>query len=253
MHVRPAVALREDVPSGRRLLTRRTPPRPAVPSPALLVAAGAGNLAVQRAIVRTGVVLGPEEVTAAVPTIQRLKGTVVMGKGDKFSVEDPDVGLLQIDAGDHKVAIGQEVEYEVVEVNKYLTKAVVTSVQERPAAKSVDADIKRENDARTSVVRGIFASGRVELVGNRGTRGQPPTGAFKHYGDRAAVARSDRDVRELIAKNVRSVVVTSVGPSTDTFKIPLGGNDSIVGDIHYASDKTRITKITVFHVGPSLA
>ena len=168
---------------------------------------------------------------------------------DKFAVRDPDEGVIRVDPGDFRIAVGTAIEYEVRKPNKFFTKAVVVSAGKRPEPTDVGGEMRKQNEARTSTVKsqGYFNVNKVNLIGKANV-----SGARKHYQDPDAVARSDEEAYGLL--DATKIEVTVIEGLSDTFKIGLGGINSIVGKIIYTNNKKNEVKaINVFHVGPSLA
>lgn len=210
-----------------------------------------GNQAVQRLLRKTGIVtpLVPQTTTASADLIQLSRSGVVMMDGNKFAVRDVDEGVIRVETGNFRISVGTAIEYEVEKPNKFFTKAVVVSAGERPEATDIGGEIREQNEARTSIVKsqGYFNIRKVNLIGRENV-----SGARKHYRDLEAVARSDRAVYELL--DASKIEVTKIEGTSDTFKIGLGGINSIVGEIIYTNDrKNAVRAINVFHVGPSLA
>ncbi len=210
-----------------------------------------GNQAVQRLLPKTGIVttLTPQTPTTSADLIQLSRSGVIIMDGDKFAVRDSDEGVIRVDPGDFRIAVGTAIEYEVEKPNKFFTKAVVVSAGERPEATDIGGEMRKQNEARTSTVQsqGYFNVNKVNLIGRENV-----SGARKHYQDTDAVARSDKQVYGLL--DASKIEVTVIEGLSDTFKIGLGGIYSIVGEIVYTNNKKNAVRaINVFHVGPSLA
>ena len=173
-------------------------------------------------------------------------------KNNQLVVKDGTEELVFNNSEKFRIAAGTKIKYKKFNVNKYLTKAEIIQAGERPAAKDLGGEIAKTNQQRTEEVRKnklINLEFPVTLSGKLFS-----SGARKHYKDTNAVARSDEDVKKLIFSNLNNVEITEVERTKDTFKINLGGINSIVGDIEYINnEKKSVSKINVFHVGPSLA
>lgn len=172
-------------------------------------------------------------------------------KKNQLAVKDGTEELVFKNSDDFKIAAGTKIKYKKYNVNQFLAKAEIIEAGERPAARDLGGEIKKTNQQRTEEVRNsrLITLDKIALIGVRRI-----SGARKHYNDAEAVARSDQDVMNLISSNLNNVEITAVEPTKDTFKIALGGNDSIVGDIEYTDNqKKTVSRIKVFHVGPSLA
>jgi hypothetical protein len=181
-------------------------------------------------------------------TEEEKEGVVVMNKRDQLVVQDENQGELLIALTDKKLAVNMRIHYKIGG-NKYIKKAEVTQVGDRPAATDAGGARANRNNVRTTVVRAnnFLTEGRLVLVG----RGDG--GARKHYGDSDAKARNDSDIPILISTHQSKVKITdSDSPMEDDFAIPLGGNYSIAGAIRYRdSTKVAVNEIRVWHVGPS--
>jgi hypothetical protein len=194
---------------------------------------------------------GQPPVAVAEPAEQIITGKVA-NDGGRFYLQDPKRGKLWFtqDSAIGGLVAGMDVTYSLVHVNEFMTKAKLLGRGERPAATDVGSELRAQNDLRTAAV---LAAGFVD-GGTVALKGEPNvSGARKHYRDPNAVARSDAEVRDLLGRRLATLQVTKVEALADTFKIPLGGIMSIVGEIEYTdAPKTRARRVTVFHVGPSL-
>lgn len=208
-----------------------------------------GNQAVQRLLNKSASVskLAPQPAVSIKNSIQLSRSGVVTYARNKFYVDDPDEGLIMVDRGNFTISVGTTIEYDIVKPNKFLTKAVVVSTGERPEATDIGSEIRERNATRTDAVKvgGYFDVDKVILIGRLNI-----SGAKKHYNDIDAVATSDSEVIDLLDGS--KVEVTDVQSKADTFKIDLGGINSIVGEIIYTNtNKDTVRSIKVFHVGPS--
>ncbi|MBB1487174.1 hypothetical protein [Oceanospirillum sediminis] len=111
--------------------------------------------------------------------------------------------------------------------------------------KRIDALSNRKTEvAKLNLVK------KIELIGKLNA-----LGARKHYSDRKAIARNDRDLNALIRQRLglHDFSITKINATSDEFSIPLGGLMSVVGEIEYSDNlKTSVNKIKVWHAGPSM-
>ncbi|WP_375470577.1 DUF4157 domain-containing protein [uncultured Nostoc sp.] len=180
------------------------------------------------------------------------EGEVSLNKNDQFVVKDKTgQELIFKNASKYTLAVKTPIKYIIDNSNQYVNKAEIVSVGERPSATDVGGDRKKANEQRTQQVKSnnLIDLTKIELTGIPNT-----TGARKHYGDPDAIARSDKDVQNLISNHLHKLEVTDSQETLDKFKIKLDDKNSIVADIIYqTSEKTSVSKINVFHVGPSIA